>query len=443
MPINPNIALSVKPIQFESPVNQLANVLQIQGAQQANDLNRMKMDEYQRTADRQSKLQSLLSGLPQGASDDDRVSALRSSGYLDEADKVQTGVLNRRKTDSEIAGRNVEVLGKTMQFYKDNINGIKTPEQAQQWVTAVHSDPILKDTMGRLMPLEKAIASIPADPAGFQAWKDANALDAEKFITLTTPKVEYKSDGKTLRPVEMNPRAPGYAPAPITMLTTRGEDQRSADAAKSREQSQRLFNTTQERLNAPKPVGNAKTAPMSVTLQKELLESDDTVQSSKSVISTLQNALKINDKAYSGYGAKARATLTSNLGGSEAADATINIDNMMTGQGLEQMKSIFGAAPTEGERQILMDMQASADKTPKQRKDIMERAITAADRRMKYAEAKAKSIRDGTYLTDGAPAISETPNPSGAIKVNSDAEYNALPSGSTFIGPDGKTRRKP
>lgn len=31
----------------------------------------------------------------------------------------------------------------------------------------------------------------------------------------------------------------------------------------------------------------------------------------------------------------------------------------------------------------------------------------------------------------------------GPVKITSDADYNALPSGATFIGPDGKTRKKP
>jgi hypothetical protein len=160
-----------------------------------------------------------------------------------------------------------------------------------------------------------------------------------------------------------------------------------------------------DRENANKPKGgNPRTGPMSVTLQKELLESDDAVQSAAAVVRSLQAAKAQNDKAYDGYFAKPRAQLVSNLGGSAAADATIDIDNLMTGQGLESLKSIFGAAPTEGERKILMDMQASVDKTPKQRAAIMDRAIAAAERRAKYADAKARAIRDGSYLTDGVPA---------------------------------------
>jgi hypothetical protein len=119
----------------------------------------------------------------------------------------------------------------------------------------------------------------------------------------------------------------------------------------------------------------------------------------------LEAAKKINKDAYSGYFAKGRAVLASNLPGSTpGADATINIDNMMTGQALENLKATFGAMPTEGERKILLEMQASVDKTPKQREDIMDRAIAAAKRRSEYAGSKAKSIRSGEYLTEGIPS---------------------------------------
>lgn len=175
--------------------------------------------------------------------------------------------------------------------------------------------------------------------------------------------------------------------------TRRGQDISNANAAAARAVTIR---------GQDLPPKAAKGGPMSVTLQKELLESDDIAQSSTNVVRTLDAALKINDKAYSGYGAKPRAVLRSNLPGqSEAADATINLDNMMTGQALESLKMIFGGMPTEGERKILLDMQASADKTPAQRKAILERAKVAAQRRGQYAAQKARAIRNGTYLTEG------------------------------------------
>lgn len=155
-----------------------------------------------------------------------------------------------------------------------------------------------------------------------------------------------------------------------------------------------------------KPIApKAKSGPMSVTLQKELIESDDNVQQSASAIAALKKAKAINDKAYSGYGASTRAALVSNLGGSKSADATVELDNLIGNQALSSLKTIFGGNPTEGERAILLDLQASSSKTPAQRTAIIDRAIKAAEVRAKYAGSKAQSIRSGKYLTEGAPSM--------------------------------------
>lgn len=141
-----------------------------------------------------------------------------------------------------------------------------------------------------------------------------------------------------------------------------------------------------------------KPVKLSATAEKELFEADDGVQAGKNIIGILNSALDINDKAYSGYGAKMRAVARSNLPGqSEAADATINLDNMMTGQALESLKMVFGGMPTEGERKILLEMQASAEKTPEQRKQIITRAIEAAKKRVIFNTNKAKALRSGTH----------------------------------------------
>lgn len=145
----------------------------------------------------------------------------------------------------------------------------------------------------------------------------------------------------------------------------------------------------------------AKPGALSATAQKELFEADDTVQAAQNVKAILGEAAKINDEAYSGYMAKPRAYLRSNLPfESKGADATIQLDNMMTGQALESLKLIFGGMPTEGERKILLEMQASADKTPGQRKDIINRAMKAAERREASSVNKAKALRAGTYFSE-------------------------------------------
>lgn len=62
MALDPNIALQVRPFQMESPVNALGQMYQLQGAQQANQLNTMKMAEYERARQEEEGVRNYLAG---------------------------------------------------------------------------------------------------------------------------------------------------------------------------------------------------------------------------------------------------------------------------------------------------------------------------------------------------------------------------------------------
>lgn len=160
-----------------------------------------------------------------------------------------------------------------------------------------------------------------------------------------------------------------------------------------------------------------KPVKLSATAEKELFEADDNIKAGNSTIGLLKQALDLNSQAYSGVGANIRAKIRSNLPGESAsANATVNLDNIMTTQALESLKSTFGAAPTEGERRILLDIQASADKTPKQREEIINRAIKAAEQRLIFNTNKARALRSGTYNVmdpQTQPGVSASPVISG------------------------------
>jgi len=51
--------------------------------------------------------------------------------------------------------------------------------------------------------------------------------------------------------------------------------------------------------------------------------------------------------------------------------------------------------------------------------------------------------RQSIAAAGNAAGGSIAPSTGGLARVASDADYNSLPSGTTFIGPDGVTRRKP
>jgi hypothetical protein len=60
--IDPNIAMGVRPIQIENPINQLAAYSQIQGAQQGQQLNALKMRQAQQDFDTQNALAEAYKG---------------------------------------------------------------------------------------------------------------------------------------------------------------------------------------------------------------------------------------------------------------------------------------------------------------------------------------------------------------------------------------------
>lgn len=154
-------------------------------------------------------------------------------------------------------------------------------------------------------------------------------------------------------------------------------------------------------------------APLTATDKKAILEADDAVATNQNVINTIDQALLINDKANSGYTASARAFLGNNLpdlmvpdrvSSEDSSQATVEYENLVNSQALQQLKTIFGGNPTEGERAILLDLQASVSKPPAVRANILKKAKALAERRLGFNLQRAKELRGQTYYKpEGAP----------------------------------------
>ncbi len=167
---------------------------------------------------------------------------------------------------------------------------------------------------------------------------------------------------------------------------------------------------TQMVVDAKKDIAGQRTQ-LSPKAQSELFEADEGVQAAKGVLTALDQAIAMNDKAYDGIGAKERATIATNIPGmgKAGADATIELDNLVTNQALGQLKATFGGMPTEGERKILLDVQGSVNLGKEQRKAIWERAKIATKRRQDFNEKKAKALRDNTYFQENFMEAPEAP----------------------------------
>jgi hypothetical protein len=148
--------------------------------------------------------------------------------------------------------------------------------------------------------------------------------------------------------------------------------------------------------------------PLTSTDKKAILEAEDAVNVNRSVIATLDEALKLNKEAYSGPLASQRGYVSS-LAGSRAGEATQNLENMVQMQAVGQLKAIFGGMPTEGERQVLLQLQGSVNQAPAVREQIWARAKQLAEARLKLNEARAADVRGGTYYKPGNNPLQQPP----------------------------------
>jgi hypothetical protein len=373
----------------------------------------------------------------------------------------QSAVLSAMSRDPRFAAqaldlqtKQAEIGSKTATTRKTNVEADKGAQEVvgrglSQYIG--RPDVTASQVFGMLSEMKKAghnvdsyFSQIPTDPNKMQSWLMSTAsigAPVKDTIERFTPKVEMVDLGGVRQATDTNPLTnPGLVGKSLTKTMTPGEVASNQVARGNLAVAQGNLGLSRERLEMDRAVpkgtydsdrglmigrdGVARpilkqdgsqlgakpaSANMSPTMQKELFEADDAVQSGKNVIDLLGQALKLNDKAYSGFGATTRAKAMSVLPGqSVGADATIELDNIITGQAMESLKSIFGGNPTEGERAILLDIQASPSKTPEQRAAIINRGIKAAEKRMNFAASKAESLRKGTYTTTG-PVVPEAP----------------------------------
>jgi len=178
---------------------------------QAAELQRAKLQNqtlgYQnqaaeRGAQRADQLLQLSRSLPQGTTDLDRLAALRSAGFYDEADKLDTSLQNRVKTQAQAAKDTAEAGStsfKTQEARKtarlQAISQFTNPQDALNHI----ADGVAKGDI----PQEDAVLmakNVPSDPAQFQQWQLRTIqalLTPEQQTKLTTPDANARLSSQT------------------------------------------------------------------------------------------------------------------------------------------------------------------------------------------------------------------------------------------------------
>ena len=198
MALDPSIILGAKSPQFDlsqfSPVNTLASAMKLKQLQQEGDINALNLQERR-------GLQEFLAGKPDLRSPETRTQL--ASRFGETGRKVASSLTDIGKAETEEAKRRNELtVSKTAQ-YRDLLRDVNDQRSALQWIQMQQQDPDLADSPIAKVSIMDAARNIPADPAGFNQWKQQAALGITKFIELNKPQFMQQDLGGTKRIVAM------------------------------------------------------------------------------------------------------------------------------------------------------------------------------------------------------------------------------------------------
>lgn len=315
----------------------------------------------------------------------------------------------------------------------------KQPDTVKAAMLSRLSSPEAKDYVQKLLTPVEAPASIREFQA-MQSLPEPQQQAYQEFKNPTAQITPYQQQQLDLERLKME------STDEYRRTQAQNQAQQLAQQAQAMQAAGRPQEAAALQKQAQVIVQQAAPKKLSATEQKEFYDAQDKVSAADGVIGALDDALAINDKAFSGVTAGTRAYMNRIPGVSalipdEGANATTELDNIITGQALESLKVTFGAAPTEGERKILLDLQASVDKTPAERKIILQRAKDAATRRQANEQKKMEGISTGSIYTNvmggNEPKVDKPQTTPLSGLTTLPAGYKNLGNG-VVQGPDGK-----
>ena len=229
MPLDPVIAQGFRGIELQNPLDTYARVQQIQSAQQQNQLNALKMQEYQRENAANNALNQAYQAAYNpntGAYDMNKLrgevirggAGAKLPGIEEGMSKLRTQQFAQGKAETELADAKL----KQARSFLDTINPAdpNAPQQYIAWHESNHRDPVLGPLLAsRGVTADQArgriMQAIQQGPQAFAQLVTQSKLGTEKFIELNKPTTQVIDQSGQRQVVQI----PGLGGAPTTVGT--------------------------------------------------------------------------------------------------------------------------------------------------------------------------------------------------------------------------------
>ena len=482
----PQIAMGFRQPEIASPLNMMAQVSQIQAAQDANALRQLQMQQVLR----QQEQENALAAMPYGTLAATPQEALR---YGAPGRQLYESLLKGSKEKREAELAEARIAGENIKTAKASLGGVSDQSTFDAW----------RANTVRLLPgLAGALPTTYSPEAVRKLALDADKLYENVTSTLNLGRVQTvvqtpKYGGDLARPVG------SFAEMPTELDVARTEQARAAASA-SRAQAEDGKRSEISRLQAEAaalPVGSQARIQIENRIDAlgrgaapTLTEVIDPDQPSR--------MLRVDARSYVGGGLGSPGVI--GVSGKEPSaarrasveeegreqfrsiidDLRANFDKLnrmraITSTARGPISNVATALETTGVGQVASravggEAQAIRDEIASQRSQLFSalKKITGKSASELNSVVELRTFLDAisdptksyesainildnlenTYTRGGETsagprsAVPRGAAPSGAAgpaRVTSDADYNKLPSGTVFIGPDGVTRRKP
>ena len=191
MALNTNIALGVQTPQFESPMKMAMIAGQLQQADQANQLNQMRMAEYTRENQNRNALSAAYAQSfdpTSGKLDYNKLTGLLALG----GQGVQIPAILKQRIEeeraaTEDAARRAKLMQDTEAMYRNLSTEVKTKPDAIGMLQRMLNDPAMKGAPITQVPIMQLAQNIPEDKDGLDNWIKRFSLGATKYITENKP----------------------------------------------------------------------------------------------------------------------------------------------------------------------------------------------------------------------------------------------------------------
>ncbi len=212
--LDANIILGGKPAQIESPVNALAKMLQIQEAQQGNQIRGMQMQDAQTARERGNRLSALLG--KQYATPEEREGALLEGGFMDEAGKLSKNRLEATKQKVELDEKTFKVANDRYGVYKKTLGALANSPNLSKGLVLQAGQELVDAGVLPAEMFAKVSQGLSDDPTALKADLQrgvVSQMTPEQMFTVFAPKPEKMDNNASIGFRDTNPNSPTYGQA--------------------------------------------------------------------------------------------------------------------------------------------------------------------------------------------------------------------------------------